>query len=392
MVRTKIRQEIIPIVLFFAAFTLYFATSSGNTPFNYFVRLADAFLHGRYWVTDNPSWLSELLPGGNGRFYVVYPPMPAILLVPFVAVFGANFPQQILAHALGAGAVVVTYWTSMAINKNVKKSVYVALCVGVGSIVWFMSSVGSSWYLGQVCAFFFLSAALLESVGRKRIWIVGALLGAAYLSRTHTIITLPIYIYLLRTNLFTRHGLVSFVLSLGVFIGFDSLYNFLRFGSLFNQGYFLLPKALDELNAPWFAKGVVNLSYIPHNIQTMFWTFPTILNEVPYIRPSWNGLSIWITSPFFIYVLLAPLKDRIVQLSWLAILSVFIIVASHGGNGFAQFGYRFAVDFYSFAFLLLAISLKRTELTYLHWILLFAAIVVNTWGVIWINFMGWIAF
>ena len=62
-------------------------------PFDYFVRLADAFLHGRLYLLEAPSWLNELVPGGGG-WYVVYPPVPAVLLVPFVAVFGTELPAE----------------------------------------------------------------------------------------------------------------------------------------------------------------------------------------------------------------------------------------------------------------------------------------------------------
>ncbi len=55
------------------------------------MRLADAFLHGHIYLTDHPSWLSELIPR-DGVYYVPYPPMPAILLMPLVAIFGTELP------------------------------------------------------------------------------------------------------------------------------------------------------------------------------------------------------------------------------------------------------------------------------------------------------------
>ena len=68
---------------------LYLFTSSRDRQeLDYFVRLADAMLHGRIYLTQAPSWLNELIPR-NGVWYVAYPPWPAILLIPFVAVFGS---------------------------------------------------------------------------------------------------------------------------------------------------------------------------------------------------------------------------------------------------------------------------------------------------------------
>ena len=34
----------------------------------------DAFLHGRYWLDEAPSWLNELIPAGDGRWHR---PLPA---------------------------------------------------------------------------------------------------------------------------------------------------------------------------------------------------------------------------------------------------------------------------------------------------------------------------
>ena len=50
-------------VLFVVAFTVYSVTGQGHpTDYNYYVRLADALLHGRLYVLDHPSWLNELIP------------------------------------------------------------------------------------------------------------------------------------------------------------------------------------------------------------------------------------------------------------------------------------------------------------------------------------------
>ena len=71
---------------------------------DYFVRLADAFLHGRIYLTEAPSWLNELIPK-DGVWYVAYPPLPAVILVPFVALFGTDFPPQIASCIFGGVGV-----------------------------------------------------------------------------------------------------------------------------------------------------------------------------------------------------------------------------------------------------------------------------------------------
>ena len=150
------------LLLFTGLFFIYLLTSAGNTPYDYFTRLAQSFLEGKYWISDNPPWLNELIPAGNGNYYVVYPAMPAILSIPFVGMFGKSFPQQILAHLLGAGTSVLLAKLSFCYKKDIKIALWIGLLSGLGSIIWFLSSTGSSWYLGQLTASFFLTAALLE--------------------------------------------------------------------------------------------------------------------------------------------------------------------------------------------------------------------------------------
>ena len=88
-------------VVVLVTIAIYLFTSSRDRQnLDYFVRLADAFLHGRIYLTEAPSWLNELIPK-DGVWYVAYPPMPAVLLVPFVAVFGPDFPQQIASCLFG---------------------------------------------------------------------------------------------------------------------------------------------------------------------------------------------------------------------------------------------------------------------------------------------------
>ncbi len=317
--------------------------------------------------------------------------MPTILALPFRFLLGEKFQQQYLAHILGGGIVALTILISWTIKKSKKLAIWSGLLVGVGSIIWFLSATGSSWYLGQVSAAFFLTAAIYESLNKKRPPLVGIFLGAAYLSRLHTVLSLPFFLYLLWSKNWLKN---YFYLGLGIlpFVLFNFYYNFARFGTIFDKAYFLLPQILNELDKPWFAKGVTNIVYIPDNLRAMFWSFPKLIKSPPFIQPSWAGLAIWITTPAFIYSLFAPFKERVVRFSWFSIFLIFLVVASHGGTGWAQFGYRFAVDFYPFLIFLTIKATAKSNLAWHHWLLLAISITVNLWGVLWINKFGYIGF
>jgi len=377
-------------LLVFSTFLLfYFITSPGNTPYDYFTRLAAAFLQGKTYLTENPSWLSELIPAGQSRFYVPYPSMPAILAMPFVYLFKNNFHQEYLAHLLGAGMVILTIKMSLLIKKNTKLAIWSGILVGMGSIIWFLSSVGSSWYLGQITAAFFLLAALVEALGKKRLIHIGIFLGAAYLARYHAILSLPFFLFLLKPKLKKLSTWSYLGFSFFIFFLFDAIYNFRRFGVFWNKGYLLIPGIMEE---PWFSKGLMHPSYIIGNLKVAFLSLPIFQKSFPYLKPSWGGLSILLTTPAFIFSLTSKFKERVNQFAWLSVILIFGFVAMHGSSGFAQFGYRFAVDFYPFLIFLTIKGVARTGLKKIHWLLLFAGVIVNLWGVLWINKFGWVGF
>ncbi|MDO8341424.1 MAG: hypothetical protein Q7T59_05635, partial [Candidatus Woesebacteria bacterium] len=118
---------------------------------------------------------------------------------------------------------------------------------------------------------------------------------------------------------------------------------------------------------------------------------PVITNTFPYIVPCLAGMSIILTTPAFIHSFFASKKDIITKLSWISILIILFIVSSHGGTGFTQFGYRFAVDFYPFLMLLTIKGVaEHNGPKWHHWLLLIICIIVNTWGVLFINKFGWV--
>lgn len=358
-------------------------------PYDYFTRLGQAFINGKYYLEENPPWLNEMVPAGQNRFYVVYPPMPAILSIPFLLIFGNGFKQEYLAHALGATISVLTSALAYKLKKDKALALWTGLAAGLGSIIWFLSSTGWVWFTGQLTGAFFLTLALYESYTKKRPLITGFALGAAYLSRAHLILALPFFLYLLRHKLKKTEKLITFLIPLTILIGFDFFYNLIRFGSILNKGYFLIPGILNE---PWYSKGILHVSYIPNHIKIMLFALPNLLKDPPFITPSWSGLAIWITSPFFLFITKSQIKKTNIKLTLLGALAIALVIFIHGGTGFAQFGYRYALDFYPFLFLLTINALSQNKFNKTKWIFLIVAVIVNLWGVLWINKFGWISY
>jgi hypothetical protein len=319
--------------------------------------------------------------------------MPAIISIPFVLFF-SNFSQTIITHILGALIPTIIFLSAKRNQLSSQIILFLTLLSGVGTVLWFQSSVGSSWYLGQVTGALCLVTAIYVAQSKRWPFLVGFFIGAAYMSRIHTILALPFFLYLMKDSFYRNNRLlwkniVLFGFGLAIFVFANAYYNVARFGVVWDKGYLLIPGVLQE---PWFAKGILHYSYIPHNLKTLFLSTPRLLPTAPYLEPSWNGLSILFTTPAFLLLLKGKFKDASSRLAIFAVFCIAIFVLMHGSNGFAQFGYRFAIDFYPFLFFLMMRRFQTDPPGKLAWTLLFMGILVDAWGVIWINKFDWVGF
>jgi hypothetical protein len=127
-----------------AAAVVYLLSAPPTQPLAYFVPLADAFLHGRLYVTEAPSWLSELVPAAVG-WYVPYPPMPAVVLLPFVALFGPELPQQVISSVAGAASVGLLFLAIGRLGVHGRTRLGLIAVFAFGTVLWWGASEGSAW-------------------------------------------------------------------------------------------------------------------------------------------------------------------------------------------------------------------------------------------------------
>ncbi|MGH2585628.1 MAG: hypothetical protein ACRDJE_12005, partial [Dehalococcoidia bacterium] len=383
------------IALFLGTLLIYAVSHQGDgLPFNYFVRLADAFLHGRLYLTENPSWLSELIPW-EGNYYVVFPPMPAILLTPFVAVFGPDFPQPALSIVLGAANVGLAYLVLLRLFRNPSVALWTAVLYGIGTNQWYHAENGNAWYVAQITALFFLWLALLEATTRRRLLVIGLCMSGAFLSRVTVLGALAFFLVYfwdrfvqvapLRQHLRIRVFIKPLIaIGLGLSAGFvvAALYNWARFGSVTEFGYKLIPGVLEE---PWYSHGLISTEYIGVHLEEMFTRLPRFQPEAPFVIPRVYVMAFWVTTPAWVLILFARFRSRVAIASVAAILATLPPIIMHGGPGFTQFGHRFSLDYIPFLLLLTA-SGMRDRVTWWKQALILISIAINIWGVLMLSF------
>jgi hypothetical protein len=392
---------LISALFFLAAFLIYFYTQpSEANPFKYFNYLADAFLHGRLHVEITPSYFEELVEW-NGKYYVIYPPMPAVLLMPFVAFWGTEFNHVLASVVLGSLNVSIVYIVMRKLTRNLSLQIWMTVLFGFGTIYWYTVTIGSVWYFAHITSLFFLLLAIYATLSGRNALLIGLLLGASYWSRLTTILTFPFFIIMLSAVLYPRgstepilkriniKSIVLFGIGVSAFVLLNFLYNYMRFGSPLDVAYSLHSiSPAKESVSPWFDKGLLSISYIRYHVYAFLLQPPVFIDRWPYVIPSMAGLSILITTPAFMFALLAGIKNRLALACWSAILLVVIVVFLKSGTGWTQFGYRYALDFYPF---LLILTLKGIgdSLKWYHKLLIVLSVLVNIWGVLFINIFGW---
>lgn len=384
--RTRWKLLIIALVAL-----LVFVLSKGPPPGqNHFVYLADAFLHGRLGVSGGGTVLAEIVPL-HGNYYVVYPPMPAVLLLPFVAIFGTTVDQGLMSIFLACIAVAATWLMLKKIGVKANKALWLTALFGFGTCFWFIASVGSAWYIEHVSAVLFLTLAIIFALYRKNPFFTGLLLGFAFLSRLPVILSFPFFLLLIyeqNSEWKPRLKQVAyFLIGLGILVAVYELYNFGRWGVFSDLGYSLIPGIQQD---PYFTNGIFSLSYIPRNVYAIFFQGPILLNNFPYFEPNWMGLGLFFTTPAFIYIFKGP-WNRLSKYAALAVACILPILITHGTVGFTQFGYRFSLDFTPFLMLLAAKGM-RENLGWEEKTLIILSILINLWGVVSIIKFNFVSF
>ncbi len=173
-----------------------------------FFYLADAFVHGRVWLTA-PLGPADVVTVG-GRTYVPFAPFPAFGLVPLVALVGPRTAaswQTGINAGLAAIDVGLCWWLMSRIGvRSLVDRLWLAILFGFSTQIWWVTTRGGVWHTGHLVAALLTFAALIELEGRRRSWLIGLLAGAAFLTRAPLAFAIPFYALFLIDGLPRRDG------------------------------------------------------------------------------------------------------------------------------------------------------------------------------------------
>src|SRR5436309_12958897 len=203
----------------------------------HFIYLADGWLHGRLYLHDVPPDTQDYTLH-NGHWYVAFPPLPAVLLLPIVAFFHLSH-QGVISLVFSVGMGILNIWLMLGVWKRLALKqfpgfavvTWLAILFAVGTEHLYATVQGNVWYTAHVVATTFLLLYTGETLDKRRPALAGLYLGLAALSRSTAIFTFPFFVLLAiggdSVNR-QRKQLFLFFTVLALFIAAMLLYNQVR--------------------------------------------------------------------------------------------------------------------------------------------------------------------
>ena len=359
-----------------------------------FMQLAEAFVDGHLSIADPKPNENELIPTATkGRYHCPYPPLPAVLLMPF-AVFGVSLRVEFACRAISIANVllfdsVLRRFPAMLGRPALEIGPRVALDLlfAFGTVTWHNAEMGGDWHWAHAVSMCAMLLALREFAGCKRLGFVGCFVGLSILARPTTGLLALFFVFSVargprpcRAVLLTKlvAGPAAAILLLAA-------YNQFRFGSPTDFGYdrMLLRGAGQRLLHDY---GQFNGHFIPINLYWFFLAPPLPLagGRFPFFGYDPHGLSLFIASPALLYAFVGLRRGwsvPAVRHAAGAIACCLLPLLLYFNTGFWQFGHRFSMDYLPLL-MLLVLAGVGTRPSRLAYSLIAISIWVNAAGVI----------
>lgn len=359
----------IPLI---GGFALSMIVESGGS--NSYALLAQAFLEGRF---DSPTCFDGDCAVFEGRTYVMFPPVPAVIAMPFVAVFGVGF-SGFVALSIVAVAITLFLWWRILQTLETERTIAIWLlfALGFATPLYFVVLRGDGvWFFAQSIGFLLTTAAIHQTVRGGSLVLAGAFIGLAFLCRQMSVFYLP---FLFALALRPDERLISFskahitrVLKLGLPVAVAVLvylaYNYVRFGDPLETGYQYMASGGEwsMINHRINEFGLFSGAYLFFNTIYLFLQgFHLQFGGDAMLTPIGldpAGVSLLAASPFVLLAFLTPMR-RPVVIGIACILVMAVPMLWYHSNGFSQYNVqRYVLDWLPILFYMLALAVTRRE-------------------------------
>ncbi len=138
----------------------------------HFVYQAEAFLNGQIDLTTKPpnnnDWIRY-----EGKDYVSFPPVPAVIMMPFVAVFGLSFNDVLFTLFFGALNILLMFMVlQMLVREGLsalreEDNLWLTALFGFGTVHFVCAVRGEVWFTDKIIGVSFTLDYILAATKEK---------------------------------------------------------------------------------------------------------------------------------------------------------------------------------------------------------------------------------
>lgn len=380
--------------IFFFVSVVYFGVGSQFSfrpkwAIDYFNPMAQSLMHFRLDIQD-PGQTHDLIKFQD-KWYAPWGILSAVLLIPLQLLKGRFIPTFYLSLFFSSLTTLVVFLLLKRLQKEFLHNlstigIYAMLVLfAFGTTQFYVGTLGSVWHVNQIVSSFFGAFGIFAIFKRKRspidYFFSSLLFCIGFLGRPTIIFLLSLPISLFIFDLFQKKKLfldqkvkyikrtiIVFALPIILFSSVFFLYNYIRFGNIFQTGYDYIQESsnLQEIRVK---NGLSSLKNIPQNAWYLLFELPALRFVENNVVLNFNlyGNSIFFLTPPFLTVFLAQLivrKKGSIQINpfiaslWIAVFATIIPILMHYSSGWMQFGYRYSLDITILLLLLSVFGIK----------------------------------
>lgn len=262
-------------------------------------------------------------------------PLAALLL----AVAGgaeAAGARLVLAAAFGAVNVGLLYGLFRSILVDRATAAWLTVAFAFGTVHWWTASAGDEPAVAHLVAVALTLLAMIVALAGRWPLLAGLLLGAAAAARLPVVLAVPLFVALYAVR--PPSGALS---------GSDRLDRALAPLAV------LVGAALPLVYVGFELGGPLSAANIPDHLHAALLRSFDLAADGPWFRPNWTGMSLLLTSPFYLWLAAARSRAPVVLWSWVGIALIVVLTVLTPAVGAPQVGYRPSLDAAPLLFLLL---------------------------------------
>lgn len=311
-------------------------------------------------------------PKTRQRYYVSFPPGPAVLMMPLALIQKYKLNDVIWTLLCASLNVALFYILLERLSiggrsgRSRNENFWLVALFGLSTAHFWCSVLGQVWFtaliMGVTCTLLYV----LCSLDARHPFLAGVFCALAFSTRTPLLFT-SIFFFLFVLfpggKVLQKEHLGAAVKKLALFCtpclvaGISLMVmNKIRFDSYSEFGHtYLAAGQLQRIQE----HGLFAYHFLSINLTAMWTLLPTLTTTYPYVQVSTHGMSLLVTTPALVLLLWPAKRESSADHFWHRALWATVAVCAVPGlfyqnTGYEQFGFRFSLDYTIYVMMLIA--------------------------------------